>query len=112
MDIVKLIGADVLPDDQKLTLEIARTIRVGLLQQNAYHKTDTYVPLNKQYKMLDTVLYLYDKCKMLVNEKAVPVSSIIKSGIFDKVIKIKYDIGNDELNKFDDIVKEIDDLEF
>ncbi len=38
MEIVKLIGSDVLPDDQKLTLEIARVIRLGFLQQNAFHK--------------------------------------------------------------------------
>lgn len=38
MEIVKLIGSDVLPDDQKLTLEIARVIRLGFLQQNAFHQ--------------------------------------------------------------------------
>ena len=48
MEIVKLIGADVLPDDQKLIIEIARVIRVGFLQQNAFHKDDTFVPLEKQ----------------------------------------------------------------
>ncbi len=112
MDIVKLIGADVLPDDQKLILEIARIIRVGILQQNAYHKNDTYVPLDKQFKMVETVLYLYDKCKVWVNEQAIPVSQIIKTGIFDTVIKIKYDIENDRLDKFDDIKKAIDALEF
>ena len=41
MEIVKLIGSDVLPDDQKLTLEIARVVRLGYLQQNAFHKDDT-----------------------------------------------------------------------
>ena len=41
MEIVKLIGGDVLPDDQKLTLEIARVIRLGFLQQNAFHQEDT-----------------------------------------------------------------------
>lgn len=51
MEIVKLIGSDVLPDDQKLVIEIARVIRVGFLQQNAFHKDDTYVPLDKQLKM-------------------------------------------------------------
>ncbi len=112
MDIVKLIGADVLPDDQKLILEIARLIRVGVLQQNAYHKNDTYVPLEKQFKMIDTLLYLYDKCRYWVIDKSVPVSQITKSGIFDRFIKIKYDIGNDELEKFNDIVTEIDALEF
>ena len=45
MEIVKLIGSDILPDDQKLIIETAKVIRVGFLQQNAYHAIDTYVPL-------------------------------------------------------------------
>ena len=57
MEIVKLIGSDVLPDDQKLTLEIARVIRLGFLQQNAYHAEDTYVPLEKQLGMMKVILY-------------------------------------------------------
>lgn len=112
MDIVKLIGADVLPDDQKLTLKIAKLIRVGLLQQNAYHKNDTYVPLEKQFKMVEVTLYLYEKCKKWVSEDAVPVSVIVKSGIFDKIVKMKYDIENDKLEKFDDLISDIDALEF
>lgn len=112
MEIVKLIGADVLPEDQRLTLEIARVIRVGFLQQNAYHPSDTYVPLEKQLLMVKVILYLYDKCCDLVNNQAIPVSLIQKSGIFDTVIKIKYDIENDRLEKFDDIFRQIDELTF
>ena len=52
MEIVKLIGSDVLHDEQKLVLEIAKVIRLGFLQQNAFHKSDTYVPLDKQFKMM------------------------------------------------------------
>ena len=52
-EIVKLIGSDVLPDDQKLILEIARVIRLGFLQQNAFHKDDTFVPMEKQLKMME-----------------------------------------------------------
>lgn len=59
MEIVKLIGGDVLPDDQKLILEIAKVIRLGFLQQNAFHKDDTCVSLEKQFKMMDVILYLY-----------------------------------------------------
>ena len=59
MEIVKLIGADVLPDDQKLIIEIARVIRVGFLQQNAFHADDTFVPLDKQFKMMHVILHLY-----------------------------------------------------
>ena len=66
MEVVKLIGSDVLPEDQKLTLEIARVIRVGFLQQNAFHKDDTSVSMEKQYKMLKTIDYLRRACSQLV----------------------------------------------
>ena len=67
MEIVKLIGSDVLPDDQKLTLEIARVIRLGFLQQNAFHQEDTCVPMEKQFEMMEIILYLYEKSKALIN---------------------------------------------
>lgn len=99
-EIVKLIGSDVLPDDQKLILEIARVIRLGFVQQNAYHSSDTYVPLNKQLKMMETILYLYTKSKQLINMN-MPMSVLKEEDIFDKIISIKYDVANDELDKFD-----------
>ena len=67
MEIVKLIGSDVLPDDQKLILEIARVIRVGFLQQNAFHTDDTCVPMSKQFKMMEIILYLYQKSRALIS---------------------------------------------
>ena len=66
MEIVKLIGSDVLPDDQKLVIEIARVIRVGFLQQNFFHDQDTYVSLEKQLKMMKVILHLYEKSQALV----------------------------------------------
>ena len=107
MEIVKLIGADVLPDDQKLIIEIARVIRVGFLQQNAFHKEDTYVPLQKQAKMMEIILYLYHKCRDVV-AKQVPISKITQLGLFDKLVKMKYDVPNDALEMFDGYKKEID----
>ncbi|MBR3094764.1 MAG: V-type ATP synthase subunit A, partial [Clostridia bacterium] len=84
MEIVKLIGADVLPDDQKLTLEIARLIRVGFLQQNAFHPDDTYVTPEKQMKMMHAILHLYHKCQQIV-AMAVPMSKLTATGLFDKL---------------------------
>lgn len=107
MQIVKLIGSDVLPDDQKLTIEIARVIRVGFLQQNAFHPVDTYVPLEKQLKMMQIILYLYDKCSALV-AKQVPVSTLLATGLFDTLVKMKYDIPNDDFSRFDALRAEID----
>lgn len=107
MEIVKLIGSDVLPDDQKLIIEIARVIRVGFLQQNAFHKDDTFVPLEKQKLMMKTILYLYKKSKHLTSA-SIPISKIIQAGLFDKLTKMKYDIPNDNLDMFKDYENEID----
>ena len=107
MEIVKLIGADVLPDDQKLTIEIARVIRVGFLQQNAFHKDDTFVSLEKQLKMMHAILHLYHKCRQIVALQ-VPISKLVSTGLFDKLVKMKYDVPNDRLSMLDDYISEID----
>lgn len=114
LDIVKLIGSDILPDEQKLILEIARAIRQGFLQQNAYHEQDTYVPVRKQYLMMDSILRLYDGALKLL-PLGIPVSVIRKTGVFEDIIKIKYSISNDDLGAFDglnqNIAKNLSDLE-
>lgn len=107
MEIVKLIGADVLPDDQKLVIETARVIRVGFLQQNAFHADDTFVPLEKQKLMMKTILHLHRKAKDLVANE-VPMSKILGLGLFDKLTKMKYDIPNSKPEIFEDYIKEID----
>ena len=107
MEIVKLIGSDVLPDDQKLVIETARVIRVGFLQQNAFHADDTYVPLEKQKLMMKTILHLHAKDKDIVAQN-IPLSKILNLGLFDKLTKMKYDIPNSKPEMFDDYIKEID----
>ena len=107
MEIVKLIGSDVLPDDQKLTLEIARVIRLGFLQQNAFHSEDTCVPLKKQLLMMQTILYLQEKAGKLIS-MGMPMSVLKKHNIFEKIISIKYDVPNNKLSMFDDYKLAID----
>jgi V/A-type H+-transporting ATPase subunit A len=107
LEIVKLIGSDVLPDDQKLILEITRVIRLGFLQQNAFHKDDTCVPLEKQFKMMEVILYLYKKSRQLIS-MGMPMSVLKEDNIFERVISIKYDVPNDKLELFDDYMKAID----
>lgn len=107
MEIVKLIGSDVLPDDQKLVLEIAKVIRLGFLQQNAFHADDTCVSLEKQFKMMEVILHLYDKSKALIT-MGMPISVLKEEDIFERVIAIKYDVPNDKLEMFDDYMKAID----
>ena len=109
MEIVKLIGGDILPDDQKLILEIARVIRLGFLQQNAFHKDDTCVSLEKQFKMMDVILYLYKKSRRLV-AMGMPMSVLKAEGIYEKVIAIKYDVPNDNLQLLDLYKRDIDEF--
>lgn len=107
MEIVKLIGSDVLPDDQKLVLEIARVIRLGFLQQNAFHPDDTCVPMEKQMKMMQIILYLYDKARALIALN-MPMSVLKSENIFERVIAIKYDVPNSQLEDFEGYREEID----
>lgn len=107
MEIVKLIGSDILPEDQKLVIETARLIRVGFLQQNAYHDIDTYVPLPKQQKMMEMILRLYDGAKAAI-DRSIPLSQFTATGVFDALVKMKYEIPNDDLSGFDDYAALID----
>lgn len=99
-EIVKLIGSDILPEDQKLTIEIARVIRLGFLQQNSFHAIDTYVPMEKMKRMMEVIFRLYDGAKGLISQ-SIPLSQIKATGIFDQLIRMKYQIPNDDLSQFD-----------
>ena len=107
LEIVKLIGSDVLPDDQKLVLEIARVIRLGFLQQNAFHPDDTCVSMEKQFLMMDTILYLYKQARTLVT-MGHPMSVLKSENIFDRVIAIKYDVPNNRPEMFAQYHRDID----
>lgn len=107
LEIVNLMGPDVLPEDQKLIIEVARIIRVGYLQQNAFHKDDTYVPMTKQLKMMEVIIHLYNRSNQAVASGRV-VSQLVKTGIFDKIVKMKYDVPNDNIELLDNYLLEID----
>jgi V/A-type H+-transporting ATPase subunit A len=106
LEIVKLVGEDVLPDDQRLILEISKLLRVGFLQQSAFHKEDTYVPLSKQYLMLKVINVLYERGNSAVKE-GIPISKVRDDEIFDRVVKMKYNIPNDNPQPFDELINMI-----
>ncbi|EFI41611.1 MULTISPECIES: V-type ATP synthase subunit A [Peptoniphilus] len=98
-EIVMLVGEDVLPDNQRLILEICRVVKVGFLQQNAFNKIDTFVPLTKQFEMLKTIDLLYE-CGKAAADNHLPISKIKDDTLYSRVINMKYDIENDHLEKF------------
>ncbi len=105
-EIVQLVGEDVLPNDQALVLETARVIKKSFLQQNALHKEDTYVSLEKQYKMLQVIDALYENALLCV-KMGIPLSTIRKESVFEDVIKMKYDVPNDHIELLDELVEKI-----
>ncbi|MDF2840432.1 MAG: V-type synthase alpha chain [Clostridia bacterium] len=106
LEIVKLVGEDILPDDQRLILEISKVIKVGYLQQNAYHKDDANVSLNKQYKMLTVIDTLYEAANKCIKE-GMPISKIKNEDLFYKIITMKYKVSEENLELLEQLMKEI-----
>lgn len=107
-DIVSLVGEDVLPDNQRLILEVSKILKIGFLQQNAYHPEDAFVPLYKQYRMLKAIEKLYD-CALKNIKKGVSISQVKNRDIFESLYKMKYNIPNNDLSGIDALEKEIED---
>lgn len=107
MDIVKLVGEDVLPDDQRVILEIARIVKVGYLQQNAYHPQDFYTELPRQYNMLKVINKLYDRAYSCV-KKGIPLSKIKNEKLFSDIIMMKYNTAESKSKLFPELINRID----
>ena len=104
-EIAKVIGQDVLSDNKKLVLEVCRAIRLGFLQQSALNENDTCVPIEKQYKVIESIVLLYEELVRLV-EKGIPFSEIKEMGLYEELIRLKYVVSNNEIYKYDDFNRE------
>ena len=105
--IVKLVGPDALPYAERMVLETSRLLREGILQQNATDPVDAYSPVEKQIRMLELVLYFHER-GMNIIKRGAPINLIHDLPVVDQLIRMKSNISNDELNKFDDVQKAID----
>ena len=108
LEIAKVVGQDVLSDIKKLVLEVAKAIRVGFLQQSAFNDTDTSVPLEKQFEMMNSILIIYKNSLKLI-QKGIPISKVKELGIFEEYVKLKFTIKNDEIMKFNEFNKSVKD---
>ncbi len=88
-EIVQLVGPDALPEEDKLTLDTAKSLREDYLQQNAYHEVDTYCDIKKQFFMLKTILSFHDFALSAV-KMGVKASKIISLGVKERVARMKY----------------------
>lgn len=108
LEIVLLVGEDVLPDDQRLILEISKVIKIGFLQQNAFHEVDTYVPLKKQFEMLKTIDLLYERGLQSIKQ-GIPISQVRNGELYGDIIKMKYTVPNEDLSKLEELKDQIND---
>jgi len=105
--IVKLVGSDTLPDEQRLVLETARLLREGFLQQNSFDPIDSYSPVEKQIRMLGLILYFHQRAQRIIKQGAL-ISSIHELPVVDTLIRMKTLVDNEDLSRLDEIRKEID----
>ena len=88
-EIVQLVGMDALSAPDRLKLEAARSIREDFLHQNAFHETDTYTSLNKQYRMMDLILDYYRKAGKAL-ENGVPIEALVALPVRENIGRFKY----------------------
>jgi V/A-type H+-transporting ATPase subunit A len=105
--IVKLVGPDALPDEQRLILETSRLLREGFLQQNALDDVDAYSTVQKQIRMLDLILQFHHRALPSIKRGAT-IAAIHQLPVVDTLVRMKAQVTNDELAKLDDISKAID----
>ena len=105
-EVVRLVGRDALSDDDKLKLDVTKSIREDYLQQNAFHDVDTYCSLNKQDKMLNIILYNYDK-SLEALACGVDLDKIEKLPVRERITRLKL-ISEDDLESIKEIKDEID----
>jgi V/A-type H+-transporting ATPase subunit A len=107
-EIVRLLGPEALPDEEKLILDVARMIQIGFLQQNAYDDTDAYCSPHKQFTMMKMfVLYYQEALKALRN--GVPLAKIRGMQVIAPMLRAKFAIKSEEPEKLDALVKQMND---
>ena len=94
-EIVQLVGSDALPEEQRLTLDVARMIREFFLQQSAYHEVDTYSPLKRQYLLMNSIRQYSELARKAISLE-VPLDRIQTLPCRTKLGKLKFEETIDE----------------
>lgn len=105
--IVKLIGPDALPDNQRLILETVRIIKEAFLEQNALSEEDTYCSIEKQIAMFKAIMHFYDRAQAIIDRGA-PIFTIMELGCIEDIMRMKTRIPNDQVEKFEEVMQTID----
>lgn len=106
-EIVRLLGPEALPDEEKLVLEVARMIKIGILQQNSFDKIDTYCSPEKQVKLVKLMVKFFKEAQKALKAE-VSLADIRAMPIIPQLLKAKFDIPEDQLSRLADLDKQVD----
>jgi len=101
-EIVRLLGPEALPDEEKLILEVARMIKIGLLQQNSFDDVDTFCSPEKQFKLMKLLVDFYNRGQQAIKEGAT-LTDIRAMPIIGSILKARMDVKDDEMPKLDQL---------
>ncbi|HZE78809.1 MAG TPA: V-type ATP synthase subunit A [Nitrososphaeraceae archaeon] len=105
-EIVRLLGPEALPDEEKLVLEVARMIKIGILQQNSFDKVDTYCSPEKQLKMVRLMVDFFKESQKVLKE-GTSLIDIRAMPIITSLLKSKFEIPDEQVSKFDGLSKDM-----
>ena len=106
-EIVRLLGPEALPDEEKLILEIARMVKIGLLQQNSFDDVDTYCSTEKQFKLLKLLVDFYKRGNQALKEGA-DLADIRSMSVISSLLKARMEVKDDEMVKLDQLASDMD----
>jgi len=106
-EIVRLLGPEVLPEEEKLILEVARMIKIGFLQQSAYDPIDTYTSPKRQVLLLKLFVEFYERAEEALR-RGVPLDKIKTMPIIQKLLRAKFEIPEDQLDKLEALRLEVE----
>ncbi len=101
-EIVRLLGPEALPDEEKLILEVARMIKIGLLQQNSFDDVDTFCSPEKQFKLMKLLVDFYNKGQQAIRD-GTTLTDIRVMPIIPLILKARMDIKDDEMSKLEEL---------
>jgi V/A-type H+-transporting ATPase subunit A len=107
-EIVRLLGPEALPDEEKLVLEVARMLKIGILQQNSFDKVDTYCGPAKQLKLVRLMVKFYKEAQKALKEGK-SLADIRALPIITTLLKAKFEVTDEEVAKLEDIEKQLTD---
>jgi V/A-type H+-transporting ATPase subunit A len=107
-EIVRLLGPEALPDEEKLVLEVARMLKIGILQQNSFDKVDTYCGPAKQLKLVRLMVMFYKEAQKALKEGK-SLADIRALPIITTLLKAKFEVTDEEISKLEEIEKQLSD---